>query len=250
MSEQVYEQLTLFPVDSPANRSALPGNEEARKMTVSSGQKCSELSRKSGPLGSLVRMCLVSSVWHSTRCYLTWEPKGTKHNALLFRLAVSMPRTEETGPVLWPTICADGYGSTGHRKLLQKMVDKGMITQEEQRRMVRGHGGKINPEFAEWLMGYTKTFTQLLPTPRMSDYKTASNKRFYGGVLQTSVRRTFGMHSAWENWPPEPGVDRVVDGVPNRVDRIKCLGNAVVPQQFYPFFAAIAKIEEEENESE
>ena len=72
----------------------------------------------------------------------------------------------------------------------------------------------------------------------------------WGGVLQTSVRRTFGMHSAWENWPPEPGVDRVVDGVPNRVDRIKCLGNAVVPQQFYPFFAAIAKIEEEENESE
>jgi len=27
------------------------------------------------------------------------------------------------------------------------------------------------------------------------------------------------------------------------MDRIKCLGNAVVPQQFYPFFAAIAAIE-------
>lgn len=31
-------------------------------------------------------------------------------------------------------------------------------------------------------------------------------------------------------WAAEPGVDRVADGVPNRVDRIKCLGNAVVPQ--------------------
>jgi len=37
----------------------------------------------------------------------------------------------------------------------------------------------------------------------------------------------------WEtggDWPTEPAVGRVADGVPNRVDRIKSLGNAVVPQ--------------------
>ena len=31
-------------------------------------------------------------------------------------------------------------------------------------------------------------------------------------------------------WEPEPNVGRVANGVPNRVDRLKCLGNAVVPQ--------------------
>ncbi len=41
-------------------------------------------------------------------------------------------------------------------------------------------------------------------------------------------------------WPAEPGVGRVAHGVPNRVDRLRCLGNAVVPQQFYPVFKAIA----------
>jgi DNA (cytosine-5)-methyltransferase 1 len=74
-----------------------------------------------------------------------------------------------------------------------------------------------------------------------------------------------------EWWPAEPNVRRVVNGVPSRVDRgmsapgywmpepdgvpritqkrehrsdrLKCLGNAVVPQQFYPVFKAIADIE-------
>lgn len=55
--------------------------------------------------------------------------------------------------------------------------------------------------------------------------------------------RISGTHSPWENWPNEPSVGRVAHGIPNRVDRLKCLGNAVVPQQFYPFFAAIAEIE-------
>mgnify|MGYP001852311429 FL=1 len=48
---------------------------------------------------------------------------------------------------------------------------------------------------------------------------------------------------AGEWWPTEPNVGRVANGVPSRVDRLKCLGNAVVPQQFYPVFQAIAEIE-------
>jgi len=44
-------------------------------------------------------------------------------------------------------------------------------------------------------------------------------------------------------WPTEPDVGRVADGVSHRVDRIKCLGNAVVPQQVYPLLRAIAEIE-------
>ena len=42
-------------------------------------------------------------------------------------------------------------------------------------------------------------------------------------------------------WKVEPDVGRVADGVPDLVDRLRCLGNAVVPQQAYPIFEAIAQ---------
>jgi DNA (cytosine-5)-methyltransferase 1 len=62
------------------------------------------------------------------------------------------------------------------------------------------------------------------------------------GVRRPSPELSRGI-PVGQNWPDEPSVGRVAYGVPNRVDRLKCLGNAVVPQQFYPFFAAIAEIE-------
>lgn len=45
--------------------------------------------------------------------------------------------------------------------------------------------------------------------------------------------------STW--WDTEPGICRVANGISNRVDRLRSLGNAVVPQQAYPIFAAIAE---------
>ena len=44
-------------------------------------------------------------------------------------------------------------------------------------------------------------------------------------------------------WDEEPGIPRIATGIEHRVDRLKCLGNAVVPQQFYPIFKAIAEVE-------
>jgi DNA (cytosine-5)-methyltransferase 1 len=53
-----------------------------------------------------------------------------------------------------------------------------------------------------------------------------SNRQEPPGILSEEI-----WHAATERswWPPEPDVGRVAHGVPKRVDRLRCLGNAVVP---------------------
>ena len=213
-------------------------------MTVTSGLRCFALSAKSARCGCLAKMCLESSIWHSTRCYLTWKMQDTKGKRLLYRLAASTPRTSESACALWPTPSTGAAlcGGTGNFKTLKAMKSAGLITEEERRQLSAGNGGNTNPGLLEWLMGYEQAFTQLIPTPIQTDYKGGKASRFFLGGLQTRSERISGMHPAWENWPDEPNVDRVAHGIPDRVDRIKALGNAVVPQQFYLFFKLIADI--------
>ena len=184
MSIPDYEQLTLFPEGFPVSLSLLPGSAKAKEMTVTSGLRCSELLENSNPLGSLVKMCLESSIWHSTRCFLTWQTKATPLNRLLFRLAVSMPHTNGNECVFWPTPSTGAAlcGGTGNFQTLKRMAEKGMITEAERRQLSQGNGGKTNPELLEWLMGYQQAFTGLLPTPRASDYKGSPLNRYVGGV--------------------------------------------------------------------
>ena len=159
MKRQDCEQLTLFQEASPASRSALPGSEEARRMTVTSGLKCLELYRNSGPLGSLVRTLLGSSIWRSTRCTLTWKTKVTPSRRLLFRLVPSMPRTGGTdarlsGVERWRQNIT---GEDGEPRLWKTPIASDSANREFY------HNSQGEPN----LSGMVKMW----PTPKASDYK-------------------------------------------------------------------------------
>ena len=76
-----------------------------------------------------------------------------------------------------------------------------------------------------------------------SEKEVASDNHFEG--TQWSIESRLGrMVDGISYWSYEPdGIPRVAKGIKNRVDRLKCLGNAVVPQQIYPILKAIADVE-------
>ncbi|MCL2570660.1 MAG: DNA (cytosine-5-)-methyltransferase [Firmicutes bacterium] len=66
-------------------------------------------------------------------------------------------------------------------------------------------------------------------------------KRHKPSDEEIQSRRNSSELSSW--WQVEPDVGRVANGISARVDRLRCLGNAVVPEQIYPIFKVIAEIE-------
>lgn len=70
--------------------------------------------------------------------------------------------------------------------------------------------------------------------------KTRSRKKYIKGSGSQSESFSPGSE---QNWAAEPELGRVAHGIPNRMDRIKGLGNAIVPQVAYEIFKAIVDVE-------
>ena len=140
---QEAQQLGLLQEDFLASLSVLPESKKAQAMTVGSGRKWLELLSVPGPLGYWLKMCLESSAWNSTRCYLTWNASVTPHGRLVFRLVPSMPDTKETAFGLWPTPTTQDASNNGGPAQLRLI------------------SGSLNPTWVEWLMGYPPGWTDL-----------------------------------------------------------------------------------------
>ncbi len=63
-----------------------------------------------------------------------------------------------------------------------------------------------------------------------------NNKGEPGGAVNGKQGTGMSQYAVWEF---EPDVGRVANGIPSRVDRLKGLGNAIVPQVAYLLFQAI-----------
>lgn len=88
-----------------------------------------------------------------------------------------------------------------------------------------------------WIMAYSST--QRLQRPIQEGFKSIQNQVEILQGREFSRRNT----KTREYWKIKPDVGRVADGVPFRVDRLKCLGNAVVPQIPEIFGGMILQIE-------
>jgi hypothetical protein len=105
----------------------------------------------------------------------------------------------------WPAPRTAGMcGGTGNWAQLKKNA----ASIEEARQMGAGNGGQLNPGWEERLMGYPDGWTDV-------ERENIDTENRYPGAWADG---------SWDTIP------RVATRVKNRVNRIKCLGNAVVPQ--------------------
>lgn len=113
------------------SHSAMPGSDEARRMTVTSGRTFADSLPMPGRAGACLRTLLGTSAWDSTMCLLTWKVKATPAGRRLFRLQASAPRISGTGSGLWQTPRAiygehPGMTSTSHLTGQAIAADQGL----------------------------------------------------------------------------------------------------------------------------
>ena len=115
----------------------------------------------------------------------------------------------ETAVKMWPTPCAneDAAGTPGGK--MQKMLGnhpgiRGETPEEWK-------AGALHPSFVSWMMGWPLGFESLddLPPNSMADWDQAM------------------ADGSW--WIEEPDIPRVGKNIPARKDRLKVLGNGMVP---------------------
>jgi DNA (cytosine-5)-methyltransferase 1 len=80
----------------------------------------------------------------------TQQTEGSRHSLNL-----------STAVLQWPTPTANGWGSTGHRAMLDKQITQGFMPESDKLPMTAGNGGRLNPTWVEWLMGFPTGWTDL-----------------------------------------------------------------------------------------
>ena len=97
MSEQDYEQLTLFPADSPASRFPWQESKKGKGTIVIYGQRCSELSESCARIALSVRTFLESSGLPPGKWSRIWSRQGITSSCSVLKLRLSELGTGEQG---------------------------------------------------------------------------------------------------------------------------------------------------------
>jgi|688.fasta_scaffold12753_4 hypothetical protein len=194
--ETLFDQ-TLFVVATPVNHLALPGNGKENKTQDTCGLGYDRPLANYDLITQSWKMLEAIYLWGDCPLLENLPPSGMTQNGALFLQPAWVPITGETESLSWPTprvtgsgeniakiqerfrnglkynsrleeavaqyptMSASGMGNTGSQQKLQKLVDDGSLTDEEKRGMTAGNGGRLNPTWVEWLMGFPLGWTDL-----------------------------------------------------------------------------------------
>jgi len=245
------EQSISSQQDFLVNLGQMQEKEKAPPMSVTSGLKLFPLLKAFDLGGSLERMCevLLAKNWDSPVASMTWKALTTKHKDFLFQLRVSAP-TAEKGSGLWATPQGRDHRGAHSQEYIANQRAKGHgcrnLNDEvviwptpsgQDNNQVRGIGKTVGTKRGTTLGGGSSNVAYTSEA-RLQEWETQDpehegenggsfTKRSFGGKLK---RRLGGVAYGISNWMDEPRIPRTTTKQPDRVNRIKALGNSIVPQ--------------------
>ena len=257
MSGQAYEQLTLFPADSPASPSPWLESKRAKGMIDTSGRRCYELSPSCARAALSVRTYLESSRLPPGRWSRIWSVLAITSSCLILRLRLSelgtgdrecfslrpTPNTMDALPPKSPealkkemTVSRPGRKQPCNLRDWVAVQEGGEPVADAACERIQRHAAICAAKPAE-RSGKMQSDAESGNGADVCNTVCARLQNRAAEAVRKPGPREQHQRSGW--WAAEPDVGRVAHGIPARVDRLKCLGNAVVPQQAYPIFKAL-----------
>ena len=148
-----------------------------------------------------------------------------------------------------PTGNSEGTGR-GSLETTKRSADTDTISRSSERGKIMAN----SVEFGLEKHGHSETTESIKRGETMADTNVEGRQgRIHRGQNKEweSQQRYFGRNSATHGqqeqnwWDTEPELGRVAHGIPNRVDRLKGLGNSLVPQIPYFIAQSILQVEEQ-----
>lgn len=118
--------------------------------------------------------------------------------------------------VLYPTPGTTGLSNgSGNCEKANRLFKDGAITEEERKAFRAGNGGKLNPDWVDWLMGWPIGWEDLKPL----------RKEVFDLWLKGMNDGTW-----WDTDPADTGeIPRAREVMEHRKDRLRAIGNGQVP---------------------
>ena len=156
MKRQECERLTLSLGGSRASRTASLENGLQKTTSGICGQSSSELSGNYGPNTLLVRMLMASYQQYMSPFAPTWKKRVTKSGRSVYRLALSERTMKDTGFVFLASPRASQDFKPIRKQTPREHSGKHGQTMCSSLGIIFPEriGQYINPQFAEWMMGF------------------------------------------------------------------------------------------------
>lgn len=263
--ESFYERTGLRTVDVisggfPCQPYPWLESKREKGMIDTSGRRCSELSPSCARVALSVRTYLESSRLPPGRWSRIWSVLAITSSCLILRLRLSERGTDDQGysspaSQMWPTPTVAGCTIASEKRI--NLLAAGETTFTSNQGVHGGGqqsaGARVSPDeraVADAACERIQRHAAICSAEQekgSGEMQSDAESGNGANVCNTVRGRCTGAtrRGEWQEladgrcWAVEPGMGRVANGVPHRVDRLKCLGNAVVPQQAYPIFKAL-----------